>query len=610
MEQNKKQAIVPPKINTALVGELTREVLASRTSIPIFRINLSAELVYNYLTAHYIAMVARRGRDYIDDENTRMVIYRLAMALTAARPRCGVMLCGTCGNGKTTLEGGTITGCKATSTEYDSTNSKLGRGGAIYVPANGKFTMTGGEIKNCSATVAGGAIFNCGTVTITGGKIDGCSVSGLDDGSGTVKAKGGAVYNFATSNFTMTGGEISGNTLGNVADMRGAGVYSASGANITLGGTAKITDNTDGAGKANNLYLYEGNTVNISTETPPTAMNIGLNTKATPTEGSPVKIADAENDYRSFFNADNSEYDIIYENNGIYISVKTAKPCIYQQKICTPVSGETYQLKFGCKDAGYYRFEKVDSGYLIIKSAKPGSLGAIQYPYLAMKDGKITYTDKDNATVWTYKNGAFSVSISETVTTKGSWFLFFYIPGTTKTTTKTYYLNTVGEGNNLSLIYTSADLYEEVTGEHEFGCLIDCKDGTHKRICKNCGEEETGDCIYDNDTHKCICGAFDPDWQYLDVTATYDSKTTKQFVGFLFFGTFKDVTTYTAKVNVEASGLKVKKIEVSATEKGCWTLGSTFTSSTEIEKFFVRVTTTNGEKQLFMVRDGIAYPAN
>lgn len=103
MEQNKKQEIVPPKINTALVGELTREVLASRTSIPIFRINLSAEIVYNYLTAHYMAMVALRGREYIDDGNTRMVIYRLSLALTAARPRCGVMLCGTCGNGKTTL---------------------------------------------------------------------------------------------------------------------------------------------------------------------------------------------------------------------------------------------------------------------------------------------------------------------------------------------------------------------------------------------------------------------------------------------------------------------------------------------------------------------------
>ena len=218
-------------------------------------------------------------------------------------------------NGETILESGTITGCKATSTDYDATNSQLGRGGAIYVNKNGKFTMTGGEIKNCSASVAGGAIFNIGTVNIAGGKIDGCSVSGVNDG-GTVKAKGGAVYNFATSHFTMTGGEISGNRLSKVADMRGAGVYAAAGANVTLGGTAKITDNTNGDNKASNLFLYDGVSFTVSTDIVPGAgMNVGVTTKTAPTSGNPVQIGTTATDYSSFFFADGSGYGVVFNAN-------------------------------------------------------------------------------------------------------------------------------------------------------------------------------------------------------------------------------------------------------------------------------------------------------
>lgn len=285
-------------------------------------------------------------------------------------------------NGETVLESGSITDCKALSEDYDTANSKFGRGGAIYVPANGKFTMTGGEIKNCSATVAGGAIFNCGTVTITDGKIDGCSVSGLDDGSGTVKAKGGAVYNFATSNFTMTGGEISGNTLGDVEDMRGAGVYTASGAIVTLGGTAKITGNTNGKGKANNLFLYEGNTFAVSTDVPPTAMNIGVNSNAEPTEDSPVKLADLASDCSSFFRSDLTGYSTVYTDDALYLCVKTADPCVYNKKADSIEDGKVYNLYLGGKDAGWYTLIKVDGGWKICQSAEPGMVGVIQYPTL------------------------------------------------------------------------------------------------------------------------------------------------------------------------------------------------------------------------------------
>lgn len=513
-------------------------------------------------------------------------------------------------NGETVLESGSITDCKALSEDYDTANSKFGRGGAIYVPAGGKFTMTGGEIKNCSASVAGGAIFNCGTVTITDGKIDGCSVSGLDDGSGTVKAKGGAVYNFATSNFTMTGGEISGNTLGDVADMRGAGVYSASGANITLGGTAKITGNTNGKGKANNLFLYEGNTFAVSTDVPPTAMNIGVNSNAEPTEDSPVKLADLASDCSSFFRSDLTGYSMVYTDDALYLCVKTADPCVYNKKADSIEDGKVYNLYLGGKDAGWYTLIKVDGGWKICKSAEPGMVGVIRYPYLAMKDGKLIYTDSENATVWTYKNGAFSTTVKTTQKTNGYWILFFYIPGNTKTVTTTYYLSTVKENEKLSTCSVKAELYEEVTGEHDFGYWIDGKDGTHKRVCQNCGEVEIEAHDYDEATHKCVCGAYDPEYQSLNVTATYASKTQKQFSGFLFWGTWKSVTTYTATVKVETTGLKVKKVEVSANENCGWTKSNTYTSNEPIEKFYARVTTSDGNTQLYLIRDGIAYPAN
>ncbi len=237
-------------------------------------------------------------------------------------------------NGETILEGGTITGCKATSTDYDSADSKFGRGGAIYVPAGGEFTMTGGEIKDCSASVAGGAIFNAGTVNITGGKIDGCSVSGVNDG-GTVKAKGGAVYNFATSHFTMTGGEISGNTLGDVKDMRGAGVYAAADANITLGGTAKITGNADGKKNASNIFLYTGETFTIDTEIlPATGMQVGVTTQTKPTDATPTDITtNGEANDANYFSSDDSAYKVNFSNNHLELKVSTTDKPTADSKI-------------------------------------------------------------------------------------------------------------------------------------------------------------------------------------------------------------------------------------------------------------------------------------
>lgn len=201
-----------------------------------------------------------------------------------------------------------------------------------------------------------------------------------------------------------------------------------------------------------------------------------------------------------------------------------------------------------------------------------------------------------------------------------SWLFSFFRKSITTTTTvtevKTFYLSTATEGAKLSTGYVGAMLYEEVTDEHDFGEWSDCGDGNHKRVCANCGAEEIEEHIFDETTHLCECGAYDPEAATVKVTATYGSKKNSGgiglfgFINWLFGWNTKTTTTYTATVKTEAIGTKVTKVEVSASEDGSWAKSNTFTSNDPIETFYTRVTTSDGKTRLFLVRDGIAYPAN
>ena len=57
----------------------------------------------NVLAAHYTLEVQRRHGNPVFDANTEANLLALARYLTQPDPRFGVMMCGTCGNGKTTL---------------------------------------------------------------------------------------------------------------------------------------------------------------------------------------------------------------------------------------------------------------------------------------------------------------------------------------------------------------------------------------------------------------------------------------------------------------------------------------------------------------------------
>lgn len=85
------------------VERLTSLLLRQRTTRPRFRLPLTEGQAADVLTAAYRAEVESRHRAFVADSRCMASIGRLAAALTADRPKFGVMLCGTCGNGKTTL---------------------------------------------------------------------------------------------------------------------------------------------------------------------------------------------------------------------------------------------------------------------------------------------------------------------------------------------------------------------------------------------------------------------------------------------------------------------------------------------------------------------------
>lgn len=70
---------------------------------PRFKFPCTTEQSVAILTAAYKAVVEYRHRDFIEDEFVTANILRLAQFLTADDAKFGVMMCGVCGNGKTTL---------------------------------------------------------------------------------------------------------------------------------------------------------------------------------------------------------------------------------------------------------------------------------------------------------------------------------------------------------------------------------------------------------------------------------------------------------------------------------------------------------------------------
>lgn len=170
----------------------------------------------------------------------------------------GVAVCSTQSNNKNTsryfnMSGGTI-----------SDNQASDNGGGVYVENNGRVTVSGGEIKDNTAT-KGGGIGGGISGTNNGGSIDASTcppiyitVSDRAKITGNSAPVGGGIYAGDDAHgycrFTMTGGEISGNTsvYNKNYTYNGGGVYL--GGTMTVSGDAKIVNNTKD-NESNNVFL-------------------------------------------------------------------------------------------------------------------------------------------------------------------------------------------------------------------------------------------------------------------------------------------------------------------------------------------------------------------
>lgn len=227
----------------------------------------------------------------------------------------GVAVCSTQSNNKSTsrnfnMSGGTI-----------SDNQATENGGGVYVENNGRVTVSGGEIKNNTATKGGG--IGGGTHGTSSGSIDASTcppiyitVSDSAKITGNRASVGGGIYAgddaYGYCRFTMTGGEISGNTsvYSKNYTYNGGGVYL--GGTMTVSGNAKIVNNKRGT-EINNVFLPQDQdlvsknySMTIGGGGLTSGASIGVTSSKALTDGEAVTIVSsgAASDSKNYFTAD------------------------------------------------------------------------------------------------------------------------------------------------------------------------------------------------------------------------------------------------------------------------------------------------------------------
>ncbi|MGN0613294.1 MAG: hypothetical protein ACI4JB_05275, partial [Porcipelethomonas sp.] len=198
--------------------------------------------------------------------------------------------------GTATMNGGTISGNSATT---DNTAVDDASGGGIYVEGEasnqtirGRFVLNGGTISGNTAystagadsgevqVAQGGGIMTCGDFEMNGGIISNNTADSKNKPEGIYGYGGGVAVGGGTDNgvFTMTGGQITGNTAGyggggvyadnetistNSTSIVDSRVHSPGCGQIIISGKITVKGNNS-AGKADNVYLTEDNTVKIA----------------------------------------------------------------------------------------------------------------------------------------------------------------------------------------------------------------------------------------------------------------------------------------------------------------------------------------------------------
>ena len=84
------------------VEEFKSWLTKSRTTKDLFRWSVSTDTAWGMLTAAYIAEVRSRGMQCDIPEEVNGYLRAIAEIMTTKSTKCGILLCGNCGNGKTT----------------------------------------------------------------------------------------------------------------------------------------------------------------------------------------------------------------------------------------------------------------------------------------------------------------------------------------------------------------------------------------------------------------------------------------------------------------------------------------------------------------------------
>ena len=267
-------------------------------------------------------------------------------------------------------------------------------------------------------------------------------------------------------------------------------------------------------------------------------------------------------------------------------------------------SGLTAQLTLNGANIGTFTFTQVDGGWTI--RANDGR-------YLA-KEGAYS----NEPFVWTFSNNSFSYVVETTSSSNNNWLgnilggLLGGILGGGSTTTKTtYYLVAANGAPAVSTNAATAKFLVVSTGDHVYGNPVS-KDGKHVFTCTVCGNVKETVCTDENCP---LCHPVIPEEPEtpevpeanvnVSVNVTSSSSSSGNWFENLFGGIFGSSSkkTYTATINVSAEGTDVKKVEYS-TDGTNWNEGTSFTSDSNITKFYIRVTGTNNVVYEFTYNNG------
>lgn len=236
--------------------------------------------------------------------------------------------------------GGVFTNMPLTiSNDFTITGNQSEKGGGIYT-YDEDITINGGNITGNTATYGGGVYHigdyqTCDTLTISGSATitgntatdgggvyveSGKNTSNWNKGQGALQINGGSITNnTATGNgggvyinerglLTITGGNVTDNT----ATVNGGGVYfNGESKKFNISGNINVTGNKK-SGKANNIYLPNGQIIKIMGELTNTTP-IGVTTEVEPDSSNYVQIASGRAAYAT---PDKFQY----ENNDTSIS--------------------------------------------------------------------------------------------------------------------------------------------------------------------------------------------------------------------------------------------------------------------------------------------------